>query len=61
MANKSGLKDCSNLGTATGVATQSRTAKSGSFDGGTPPSGPKAEPVRVNGVPILKNSGVSKK
>lgn len=59
--SKSGLKDGSDMGVATGCAHKSRTAKAGQFDGGKPPSGPKAEPVRVNGIRTPKESGVSKK
>jgi len=56
-----GLKDGSDMGVATGCAKNSRTARAGSYDGGTPPSGPKAEPVLTNGVPKIKQSGVSGK
>lgn len=57
----SGLKDGSNMKVATGCAHASRTAPAGKFDGGKPPSGPKSEPVRVNGIRTPKESGVSKK
>ena len=53
-----GLKDGSNLGCATNCAHNSRTAKAGSYDGGKPPSGPKAEPVKINGVPKIPSKGV---
>jgi hypothetical protein len=55
-----GLKDGSNMKVATGRAHASRTAKAGAFHGGTPPSGPKKEPTRVNGVPLIKERGTSK-
>lgn len=56
-----GLKDGSNMNYATNCASNSRTARAGSYDGGKPPSGPKPEPVRTNGVPSIKQSGVSGK
>lgn len=55
-----GLKDGSNMKVATGCAEKSRTAKAGTFHGGKPPSGPKKEPSKVNGVPLIKESGTSK-
>ena len=55
-----GLKDGSNMKVATGCAEKSRTAKAGTFHGGKPPSGPKKEPTKVNGVPFIKTSGTSK-
>lgn len=54
----SGLKDGSNMGSATGFAHSSRTAPAGKFDGGKPPSGPKAEQCRTNGVPKLPAKNV---
>jgi hypothetical protein len=56
----SGLKDGSNMKAATGCAQASRTAKAGSFHGGPLPKGPKAEPVRTNGIKAPKEKGVSK-
>lgn len=53
--------NCSYMGSATGMAHKARTGKAGDFHGGTPPSGPKKEPTKVNGVPIIKQSGVSGK
>ena len=62
MAGKSGLsKDGSNMKAATGLAHSARTAKAGAFKGGTPPSGPKAEPSRLNGVPKVGGKGVISK
>jgi len=55
----SGLKDGSNMKAATGLAHRARTGKPGEFDGGRPPSGPKKEPTRLNGVPKLPARGVS--
>jgi hypothetical protein len=57
----SGLKDGSNMKTATGFAHASRTAPAGNFHGGQPPKGPAKEPWRLNGVPTPKERGVSKK
>lgn len=51
----------SNMKSATGCAHDSRTAKAGTYDGGKPPSGPKREPSRLNGVPTIRQSGVSGK
>lgn len=45
---------------AVNCARESREAKAGTFHGGTPPSGPKKEPVRLNGVPMIKERGTSK-
>lgn len=59
--SKSGIPDAGNPGYAANCAHKSRTAKAGQFDGGTPPSGPKKEPTRINGVPKLPNRGVSGK
>jgi hypothetical protein len=55
-----GLKDGSNMKVATGCAHASRSAKAGTFHGGMPPPGPKAEPVKLNGVKAPKERGVSK-
>lgn len=54
----SGLKDSGNPSSAASFAQQSRTARAGQFDGGKPPSGPKAEPCRINGVPKLPAKNV---
>ena len=53
--------DAGNPGYAANCAHKSRTARAGEFDGGKPPSGPKSEPVKLNGVPKIKQSGVSGK
>ena len=45
---------------AANCAKESRDAKAGAFNGGKPPSGPKAEPVRLNGVRAPKERGLSK-
>lgn len=45
---------------AASCARESRDAKAGAFHGGTPPSGPKPEPVRLNGVRAPKDKGLSK-
>lgn len=55
-----GLKDGSNMKEATRCAEEARTAKAGTFHGGKPPNGPKPEPTRVNGVPLIGGKGVSK-
>jgi len=55
-----GLKDGSNMKAATGCAEKSRTSKAGSFAGDKPPPGPKAVPVRTNGIKVPKEKGVSK-
>lgn len=51
----------SSMKSATGMAHEARTSKAGTFHGGTPPSGPKKEPCLTNGVPNIKQSGVSGK
>jgi hypothetical protein len=55
-----GLKDGSNMKAAVGCAEGSRKAKAGTYHGGKPPSGPKAEPVKVNGIKAPKERGLSK-
>jgi hypothetical protein len=55
-----GLKDGGDPKYAANCAHKSRTAPAGKFDGGKPPSGPKAEPVRINGIRAPKERGVSK-
>jgi len=50
-----------NPGEAASCAGHARTAPAGSYNGGMPPSGPKKEPTRLNGVPTIKQSGVSGK
>jgi hypothetical protein len=45
---------------AANCARESREAKPGTFHGGKPPSGPKPEPVRVNGIRAPKDRGLSK-
>lgn len=42
---------------AASCAQKSRTAKANS-PRSTPPSGPKAEPVRLNGVPKIGGNGI---
>jgi hypothetical protein len=59
--SKSEKLDAGNPGYAANCAQRSRTAKAGEFDGGKPPSGPKPEPVRLNGVPKVGGKGVSGK
>ena len=59
---KDGLKgNCGEPGKAASFASKSRTAPAGGFDGGAPPSGPKKEPVKIDGVPAIKSKGVSGK
>jgi hypothetical protein len=55
-----GLKDGSDMKMATKCAENCRTAKAGSYAGGKPPAGPKREPTLTNGVPSIKESGLSK-
>jgi len=47
-------------GKASSCAERARVASAGSYPGGMPPSGPKKEPVRLNGVPTVgsKNGGL---
>ncbi|MFC4275555.1 hypothetical protein [Achromobacter aloeverae] len=56
---KDGLKVSADMAPATRYAEGCRTsgANSKRF---VPPPGPKAEPVKVNGVPIIPQRGVSK-
>jgi hypothetical protein len=54
-----GLKVSASMKEATNCAHSARTAPANSRRPGAP-TGPKPEPVRVNGVPIIKTSGVSK-
>jgi hypothetical protein len=55
-----GIKDGGDPKAAARCAHASRTAKAGSYDGGKPPSGPKPEPVRTNGIRAPKERGTSK-
>lgn len=55
---KSELKGGS-MDAATKCAHSSRTAPAGTFHGGKPPSGPKPEPSKLNGVPAIKEKGIS--
>lgn len=55
--DKSGLKDPANMGAATSYAEKCRMAPANSAHK-TPPKGPKAEPVRLNGVKPPRESGV---
>jgi hypothetical protein len=55
-----GLKDGGDPKAAARSANASRTAPAGKYDGGKPPSGPKPEPVRINGIRAPKESGLSK-
>jgi len=57
--SKSELKGGS-MDAATKCAHGSRTAPAGSYKGGKPPSGPKPEPVKLNGVPAPKMGGTSR-
>jgi len=59
--SKSGLKDESNFTYAANCAKRAVESPAGSYPGGMPPSGPKAEPVRVNGVPMVgsKSGGLN--
>lgn len=56
-----GSSNCAYPEDAMKVAKNSRTAKAGTFKGGTPPSGPKPEPVLTDKVPRIKSTGVSGK
>lgn len=56
---KTGMKDQGNLSSAVGLAEKCRTAPANTMHM-PPPSGPKAEPVRTNGVPSISDKGVSK-
>jgi hypothetical protein len=55
-----GLKDGADMKHAVNCAHGARTAPAGTYHGGNPPPGPKAEPVKVNGVPMIKERGTSK-
>lgn len=59
--SKSGIPDAGNPSYAANCAHSARTAKAGAYDGGKPPSGPKPEPVRINGVPKVGGKGVAGK
>jgi hypothetical protein len=54
----SGLKQSANFAGAASYAGKCRTSPPPK--GATPAPGPKAEPVKVNGVPLLPEKGVSK-
>ena len=57
--SKDSLKgNCGEPGKAAEFAHKSRTARAGSFDGGMPPSGPKSEPSKLNGVPKVPMKGI---
>lgn len=56
---KSELKGGS-MSAAVNCAQGSRTAPAGSYKGGKPPSGPKPEPQKLNGVPAIKTGGTSR-
>lgn len=55
-----GLKDGSDMKMAAGCAKSARTAKAGTYHGGKPPAGPKAEPTLTNGIRAPKERGTSK-
>ena len=58
----SGMEDKAQKGDAKYAAEcahNSRTAPAGSFAGGKPPSGPRPEPVRTNGVRAPKERNLS--
>lgn len=55
----SGLKQSANFSGAASYAGKCRTSPPNGHM--TPPPGPKSEPVKVNGVPMLPERGVSKK
>lgn len=57
--SKSDLKGGS-MDAATKCAHGARTAPAGSYKGGMPPPGPKAEPQKLNGVPTIREKGVSR-
>jgi len=52
----SGLPDAGNLQTAADYAHECRLGTKPMMQ---PPAGPKAEPVRVNGVPMPKETNIS--
>jgi len=58
--DKGGDGKDSNMKAAANCAHASRTAKAGAFHGGTPPKGPKPEPVKINGIRAPKERGTSK-
>ena len=58
----SGMQDKSQKGDAQYAAEcahGARTAPAGSFAGGKPPSGPRPEPVRTNGIRAPKERNLS--
>ena len=57
--SKDSLKgNCGEPGKAASFAERSRKAPAGQFDGGMPPSGPKSEPSKLNGVKPPKTTGI---
>lgn len=52
----SGMKDAGNLQTAADYASNCRFGTKPMI---APPAGPRAEPVRVNGVPMPKETNIS--
>jgi hypothetical protein len=52
----SGMKDAGNLQTAADYAHECRMGTKSMI---APPAGPKSEPVRVNGVPMPKQTNIS--
>jgi hypothetical protein len=52
----SGMKDAGNLQTAADYAHECRMGTKSMI---APPAGPKSEPVRVNGVPMPKETNIS--
>lgn len=57
--SKSDLKGGS-MDAATKCAHGARTAPAGTYKGGKPPPGPKPEPQKLNGVPTIREKGVSR-
>jgi hypothetical protein len=51
-----GIRDAGNLQTAANYAQECRIGNKSMIQ---PPAGPKAEPVRVNGVPMPKETNIS--
>lgn len=58
MSEKRDLKGGS-LSEGAKCAEEARKERAGSYKGGKPPSGPKAEPNKLNGVPLIREKGVS--
>lgn len=56
---KTGLKDPGDIKSAANYAHKCRTAPANTMSM-PPPDGPNPEPVRLNGVPMIKEKGTSK-